>query len=659
MWPHRRSGSSATNKRARPRGTADEPGRGAEPSRTPRGSGGTARDRRSSGNMLKPNRAARWAAGGPPPPIMITGWGCCTGLGVTCTVWPRYSNGSPVQACTSTSRASSSSLPRRLQSLPNSVVLDRPVAEAGHDRQPPAADEVEHGDVLGQADRVVQRQQEGGDPERDAAGAGSHGPRQDERRRQVPVGGAVVLGEHEHVEAAGVGPLAHLDGRGVEPLGLLRLEAGGPHVEADDRESHRTRSSSCATRRATTSTPIGVGAPGDGFPRLRRQTGENLGLHHVGRASVAAHPLDPGGSHARSRHRLHRPHAHRPGHQGLARRPAAPTTSAATIVNAALEQGARRSTATGRGPDPRLRPARRRGRLQHRPASPPSWPACPTSRRHRQPLLLVVAADDPHGRPRHQGRRGRRLHRRRRRDREPLHERRGRHRPAQPAVRRRRGPHRRAHRRRPGRRGPRPRACPTSTSPWARPPRTWPSSRTSPARRWTSSPPSRQQRATAVARARLLRAGDHAGHARPTAPSSAKDDGIRARHHRREPRRPQAGVPPRRQGHRRQRLPAQRRRRRRRRDERHPGRRARPHPAGPHRRQRRHRPQPRDHGPRPDRGLPPGPGPGRHDHRRHRPRRDQRGVRRPGHPVGQAPRHLAGTSSTSTAAPSPSATRSA
>ena len=40
--------------------------------------------------------------------------------------------------------------------------------------------------------------------------------------------------------------------------------------------------------------------------------------------------------------------------------------------------------------------------------------------RHRQPLLLVVAADDPHGRARDQGRRGRRVRRRRRRDREPL-----------------------------------------------------------------------------------------------------------------------------------------------------------------------------------------------------------------------------------------------
>ena len=39
---------------------------------------------------------------------------------------------------------------------------------------------------------------------------------------------------------------------------------------------------------------------------------------------------------------------------------------------------------------------------------------------HREPLLLVVAADDPHGRPRDQVRRGRRVHRGRRRVREPL-----------------------------------------------------------------------------------------------------------------------------------------------------------------------------------------------------------------------------------------------
>ena len=39
------------------------------------------------------------------------------------------------------------------------------------------------------------------------------------------------------------------------------------------------------------------------------------------------------------------------------------------------------------------------------PASPPSWPGW-TSRGHRQPLLLVIAADHPDGGPRHQGGRG-------------------------------------------------------------------------------------------------------------------------------------------------------------------------------------------------------------------------------------------------------------
>ena len=50
---------------------------------------------------------------------------------------------------------------------------------------------------------------------------------------------------------------------------------------------------------------------------------------------------------------------------------------------------------------------------------------------------------------------------------------------------------------------------------------------------------------------------------------------------------------------------------------------------------------------------------GRHDHRRHRPRRDQRGVRRPGAAVGPRTSTSRWTSSTSRAAASPSATRSA
>ena len=111
-------------------------------------------------------------------------------------------------------------------------------------------------------------------------------------------------------------------------------------------------------------------------------------------------------------------------------------------------------------------------------------------RRHREPLLLLVAPDDPHGRPRHQGRRGRRVRGRRRRDGEPLPPRRVRHRPAQPAVRRRRGPHAPSAPAAPTAGSRRP-ASPTSTSPWARPPRTWCWPRASPARRWTSGAPAR------------------------------------------------------------------------------------------------------------------------------------------------------------------------
>ena len=164
----------------------------------------------------------------------------------------------------------------------------------------------------------------------------------------------------------------------------------------------------------------------------------------------------------------------RPGHEGVAHRAAAPTTSPRFIVDAALNKVPELDRSTGRGPHPRLRPARRRVRLQHRPRRRHPGRHARRPRRHRQPLLLVVAAVDPHGRPRHQGRRGRRLRRRRRRDREPLPARHGRRRPAQPertATPRPAPPSAPRAARAPGRRSTA--ACPTSTSPWARPPRTW------------------------------------------------------------------------------------------------------------------------------------------------------------------------------------------
>ena len=85
------------------------------------------------------------------------------------------------------------------------------------------------------------------------------------------------------------------------------------------------------------------------------------------------------------------------------------------------------------------------------------------------------------------------------------------------------------------------------------------------------------------------------------------------------------------------------------------------HPARAHRLHRRHRALARDHGPRAGRGVGAGAGPRRAGDRRRRPRRDQRGLRRPGPPVGTGGwgSDDSRRSSTSTAARSPSATRSA
>ena len=90
---------------------------------------------------------------------------------------------------------------------------------------------------------------------------------------------------------------------------------------------------------------------------------------------------------------------------------------------------------------------------------------------------------------------------------------------------------------------------------------------------------------------------------------------------------PQAGGPPRRRAHRRQLVADQRRRRRRADDDRREGRRAGPHAAGPGRRHVPGRRRPRADADRPHRRHPAPARAHRHGHRRHRPVRDQRGVR--------------------------------
>ena len=229
------------------------------------------------------------------------------------------------------------------------------------------------------------------------------------------------------------------------------------------------------------------------------------------------------------------------------------------------------------------------------------------ARRHRHPLLRLVGADHPDGVPRDQGRRGRRLRLRRRRDGLAL----------------------------------RARAPPTTGPTPSNPLFADAEARTDEDRRgramdWHDPREdgllpdayiAMGQTAENVARlrglvargarrvrrplaeprreghqGRLLGPRDHPGH-HPRrhgrlAPTTARAPASRSRRH----REPQAGLPPRRRGHRRQLLPAQRRRRRGRDHVRHQGRRARPHAAGPDRLHRRQRPLPRDHGPRPGRG---------------------------------------------------------
>ena len=172
--------------------------------------------------------------------------------------------------------------------------------------------------------------------------------------------------------------------------------------------------------------------------------------------------------------------------------------------------------------------------LQHRPGRrAPGRHRRP--RRHRQPVLLVVAADDPHGRPRHQGRRGRRVRRRRRRDRRAASS------SAWPTAARttplfadaEARTAERAARASGGDVDAARRACPTSTSPWARRPRTSPSSRTSPARRWTSSPPAPSS-GPSPPRSAASSSGRSPRSPRPTAPSCQRRRRPPARHHRRE-----------------------------------------------------------------------------------------------------------------------------
>ena len=110
-----------------------------------------------------------------------------------------------------------------------------------------AADEIEDREVLGDADRVVQGQDQRLHADAHALRARGRGGRQHERRRQVAVVVAVVLGQHQGAEAVAVGPGDLLEGGGVERLdGHARLRRA--HVVLQDEIAHPIATERCARR---------------------------------------------------------------------------------------------------------------------------------------------------------------------------------------------------------------------------------------------------------------------------------------------------------------------------------------------------------------------------------------------------------------------------
>ena len=262
-------------------------------------------------------------------------------------------------------------------------------------------------------------------------------------------------------------------------------------------------------------------------------------------------------------------------------------------------------------------------------------------------------ADHPDGVPRDQGRRGRRVHLGRRRDGVAVRQRQLRRAARTPRTRvfadaqARTGEPRRGRRRRLARPARGRRSCPTSTSRWARPPRTSPSSRASPARSMDEFGVRSQNLAEKAIADGFWAAGDHAGHAarrhRRSRPTTARAPASPSRA---SPGSSRSSAPT--DGHRRQLLPAQRRRRRRGHHERHQGRASSASPRWPGSSSTGvTAPVPRDHGPRPGRGVAAGAGPRRHDasttstssrSTRRSPRRSSRPTSDLGHRPGQAQR---------------------
>jgi len=124
------------------------------------------------------------------------------------------------------------------QALAEALEFGGHVARAQDRQDAPVAQVVEHREILGEAHRVVERRDQRGDHDAHALGAGGDRCGHHQRRRQVAVGRAVVLGQRDHREAEAVGPGALVE-RGTVQRGLgHRAARGGAQIVAQCEQRH-------------------------------------------------------------------------------------------------------------------------------------------------------------------------------------------------------------------------------------------------------------------------------------------------------------------------------------------------------------------------------------------------------------------------------------
>ena len=114
------------------------------------------------------NRAARFAAAATPPPTRMMSSGACTGSGRTKIGRPSFSKRSPLQRAQDDLDAVVEQPGAILQRLAEHGEFERDVARAEDHAQPAVAHQVDERDLLGDLDRIVERQDHRAEDEADA-----------------------------------------------------------------------------------------------------------------------------------------------------------------------------------------------------------------------------------------------------------------------------------------------------------------------------------------------------------------------------------------------------------------------------------------------------------------------------------------------------------